>query len=426
MSPASMAALVLLAGSTGVPSPLRDQARNPADDASLAVPESVVAPFVPPSGSGSMPAPYTPGARQFLVQPGQAWQHLVAEFRPGDEVLLPSGFHLPQVIVGLRGSVRNPIYIRSRDRVQAAIACGGDGFVLRDAEHVVLENVLFLNPVHAALTVDSSRPGSPRPAGVELRRCSVRGTKGDAAQDAIRVRDVSGVRVTDARVEDWNDAAVELERCVGVRISRLLTAGEGRASRARGVSVRAGTRDVEVIESAFNGTVGAGVEVGSAAGSPAGEVGDPPRNVRIKGCIFNAPGTALRVGAADGLLLVRSTIYEPTGSMFDLPGGGPVSRVRIAECIGTWTTGALSRFSPHGAGVPASAITLGDNVWYSRELPEAWAAIGRPFGLEQVPQRTDLDPLIDPQTLRARNPAVAGFGAFDTEAAVPAMPPRAP
>ena len=376
------------------------------------VPESFVAPFAPPRQAGAMPLPYCEGARQFLVQPGQVWQHLVAEIRPGDEVVLPAGVHAPQVIVGLRGTLARPIYIRSRDPVQAAFQAAAPGLVLRDAEHVVVENLLFLNPVDAAITVDSSVTGAARPASVEIRHCSIRGTRGDGSQDAVRLRDVSGARVTAVSVEDWDDAAVEIESCVGVRVSRLMTSGEGKAARRRGVAVGSGSQDVLVAESAINGDARVGIEIGGGPRAVGGAT-QPPRGIRIKGVVINLPGTAIRVLEGDGILVGRCTFHEPSDAMFDLAATGPIGRVRIEGCLGDWVPGGLRTFSPHPAALDPASVTLAENLWYSRELPEAWSAIGEPFGTRQHPQRTDIDPDLDRTSLRPRNPAAAGFGVFD-------------
>ena len=93
-------------------------------------------PFVPEVGAdparggqstGALPPPYLPGARQFLIQPGQTWKHVLEDIRPGDEVVFPPGFHVPQEIDGLAGTRERPIILRSRDRVPAAVACGDFG-----------------------------------------------------------------------------------------------------------------------------------------------------------------------------------------------------------------------------------------------------------------------------------------------------------
>ncbi|MEY4942974.1 MAG: hypothetical protein RL254_1155, partial [Planctomycetota bacterium] len=78
-------------------------------------------PFVPTAGAqpaaggtkpGTMPPPYLEGASQFLVQPGQTWQHILADVKPGDEIIFPAGFHVAQVIEGLQGTREKPIFIR--------------------------------------------------------------------------------------------------------------------------------------------------------------------------------------------------------------------------------------------------------------------------------------------------------------------------
>jgi hypothetical protein len=241
----------------------------------------------------------------------------------------------------------------------------------------------------------------------------------------VRAKDCIGVRITGVHVEDWNDAAVDIDSCAGVRISRLMTSGEGKAARSRGIAIRGASSDVLVSECAINGDARVAVEVGSASGESTAAATVPPSNVRMKGLILNAPGTGVRIRAGEGVLLGRTTIHEPRDAVYEITGEGPVSRVVVERCLCAWTPGGLARFSPHGAVVDAAGVTLKENLWYSPELPEAWDLIGRPFGTERAPQRTDIDPRVDPKTLRAANPAANGFGAFDpSEAPPPAPVPR--
>ena len=128
-------------------------------------PSTVVPPpFVPTAGAqpaaggtkpGTMPPPYIEGASQFLVQPGQTWQHILADVKPGDEIIFPAGFHVAQVIDGLQGTREKPIFIRSRDRVPAAVACDGDGWVFRRPKHVVVEKPLALTLASADRMIEA-------------------------------------------------------------------------------------------------------------------------------------------------------------------------------------------------------------------------------------------------------------------------------
>jgi hypothetical protein len=359
-----------------------------------------------------MPAPYLEGARQFLVQPGQYWQHLVEDIQPGDEVVLPAGFHVPQVISGLRGTAGRPIYIRSRDRVPAAIAAAGGGLVLRDAEHVVVENLLFVNPDEAALTIEASMPGG-RAGAVTVRQCEVRGTRGGPDQDGIRVVRASGVSVVGLRVEGWQDAAIEVDSSHAVWIRAFVATGNapGEARRAI-VAVRGDSSDVLVTSGSFSGGAKVGMDIGAASGGAPGTADPVPSNVRAEFCVFDGVGTPLLVRAASGVLLSRCTVHEPTDAIYDVPGGAVARRIHVDRCLALWTPGSLRTFSPHGPDVPEDAVTLGSNVWFSIELPTAWEAIGRPFGTLQGEQRTDTDPNLVPGSLKPGNPAVAGFGAY--------------
>ena len=376
----------------------------PAPTATAATP---IAQFRPPESTGSLPRPYMEGARQFLVHPGQFWQHMVEDIRPGDEVVFPSGFQVSQVVSGLRGTRERPIYLRSRDNVPAAVAAAGGGLVLRDAEHVVIENLVFINPDEAALTVEPATADG-RVQGIVVRQCEVRGSRGGAEQDGIRIRRARDVRILGIRVEGWQDAALEIDSSDEVTIHSVVTAGLARGeARRAAIAVRGECTNVQVTSGAFSGEPKVGVDIGggSAAEAPV------PTIVRFEYCLFNAAATPLLVRGAHGVLLSHCTIWEPRDAMVSTPGPGPVTRVFVDRCIGAWVPGSLRAFSLHGPGVREADVVFGTNLWHSAELPTAWDAIGRPFGTQQGEQRTDIDPSLDPATLKPRNPAAAGFGA---------------
>lgn len=394
---------------------------------SVAAPATLVPPpFVPKVGaepasggqsSGAMPPPYVAGARQFLVQPGQTWKHLLADLEPGDEVIFPPGFHVPQVIDGLRGTAERPIFLRSRDRVPAAIVCDDEGWTLRRPQHVVIENLLFINPNSAALTIDGTASGpdsgsTPWRAEVTVRNCTVTSNRKDAGQDAFRVRNASDVRLDKLRVDGWNDAAVDLENARRVLVRALMAVPTDGMRSAVGVRVSGASGEISVTGCAFNKRIADGLVVGNAAaeGAPAPL---PVERMRIDRCIFEDPGCAVRIVNARDLVVSRATIVNPTRAVFEIPEDAvTVSEVLVEKCLGYWTPGMLARFSPHPDRMPADAVTLADNLWYSRELPEAWDVLGAPFGFQSSGQITHLDPGLDVQTLKPRNGEAIRYGAF--------------
>lgn len=425
---AALLAILPMAPLVGV---LHSQDPAPPARPSVAAPATLVPPpFVPQVGaeparggqsSGAMPPPYVPGARQFLVQPGQTWKHLLAELEPGDEVIFPPGFHVPQVIEGLRGTAERPIFLRSRDRVPAAIACEQDGWTLRRPQHVVIENLLFINPNSAALTIDGSGPESspgaaPWRAEVTVRNCTVTSNRKDAGQDAFRVRNASDVRLDKLRVDGWNDAAVDLENARRVLVRALMAVPTDGMRASVGVRVSGASGEVSVTGCAFNKRIADGLVVGTAAagGAPAPL---PVERMRIDRCIFEDPGCAVRIVNARDLVISRATVVNPTRAVYEIADDAvAVSEVLVEKCLGYWTPGMLARFSPHPDRIPATAVTLADNLWYSRELPEAWEVLGAPFGFQSSGQVTQLDPGIDVQTLRPRNGEAIRYGAFSIAA----------
>lgn len=408
------------------------------------VPEVGAMPQKPSGGDGKMPAPYIAGARQFLVQPTQAWVHIAREAKPGDEIILPKGFHISQVIEGLQGTREKPIFIRSRDAVPAGVVCEDTGWEFRRCSHLVIENILFMNPGKAAILVDGSPlpgapadsppakdDGTPWPAEITIRKCTIAGSRGPD-QDAILVRRCSDVRIDAVRVDGWNHAAVAAEDARRLLVRGLMMVPGERQKQSIGIAIRGASGEVSVTGCSFNRAIRTGVSVGTAArtAEDGTRTAPPPvERMRIDRCIFEETGTPLEIVNVRDLVLSRATIVNPTRAVYSIAAdAGSVEQVLIEKTIGFWFPGMLQAFSPHPGRYPASAVTLADNLWYSKELPTGWVVLGDPFGIQSVPQVTTIDPSIDATTLRAKNPDAVRFGAWSIAApgGTPATPGAGP
>lgn len=392
--------------------------------------------------SGAMPPPYLPDARQYLVQPGQTWQHIVPELKPGDEVIFPAGFHVPQVIEGLKGTRERPIILRSRDRVPAAVACEGEGWVFRRPEHVIVENILFLNPAGAAIVIDGrdagaagadtgadadTANGQPWKAEFTLRNCTVSGARAEPTQDAVRVSGCSDVRIDQVRVDGWNDAAVEIDSSRRVLVRALMLAPAPKMPQEFGVKVVGPSGEISVTGCAFNKVVRTGVSVGTPCpgGDPMAAL--PVDRMRIDRCVFENVGTALRVVNARDLVLSRATIVNPTDAIYAIPeDAGTVDQVLVEKSLAFWFPGTLQRFSPHPERMKPTSVTLADNLWYSLELPTAWEVLGAPFGYMSAPQVTSVDPGIESTSLKPRTAEALRYGAHSLAAPAGARPAENP
>lgn len=392
-------------------------------------PRTDAPPLRPNARPTPMPAPYFAGARQFLVQPGQNWGHLVPELKPGDELVFPAGFHVPQQVEGLRGTDERPIVLRSRDGIPAAVACGDFGWRFDRCSNLVIENVLFLNPGDAAVLIDGGGPAGQAPgdlprAAVTVRHCTVQGSRGGTSQDGVRVRAATHVTLEAMRFEGWQDAAIELEdvRFAAIRGPMLLP--QGGLPHARGIRATGRSAELSVTGGAFNRSIGTGIELGSE-----GREAWPVDRARIERCTFDSAGTSIVIRSARELAIEKCTILEPRDAVWSVPDdAGTVAAVTIDGCLADWTPGGLKRFSPVPDRIPATAFTLGDNLWFSAELPAAWEVLGQPVGFRRVPQVTDLNPEIDPRSLRPQNPEASRFGAaagLPSAPPLPAAPPAA-
>lgn len=387
-------------------------------------------PFLPNAGTvsipqaladRSLPKPYLPGARQFLVQPGQAWQYLVEDIAPGDEVVLAPGFHLAQTIVGLRGEPGRPVFIRSQGPVPAAVLCEGDGLVLRNPVHVVLENVLFIKPRAAALTIEGADgSGNPVKVDVTVRNSAVQGAAAPG-QDGILVRNATDVRIDGVRIDGWNDAAVEIQSSRRVVVRGLMAVPDAPTPPAAGIVVGGASSDVSITGCALNGPVKAAIRVGDRPdGAP---LGIPAERVRMDRCIVDGASTAVEFANVRDVVVSRMTIANPSGSLFAVADGcGTSFGIEIDRCLAAWQPGSLTHFLRRPPELRESSVRFGLNLWFSKELPEAWSAIGTPYGVITAAALTDVDPDLDPATLRPRNAAVGDFGAYGMAGAPEAVP----
>jgi hypothetical protein len=230
------------------------------------------------------------------------------------------------------------------------------------------------------------------------------------------------VRLDKLRVDGWNDAAVDLENARRVLVRALMAVPVDGMRSAVGVRVAGSSGEISVTGCAFNKRIADGVVVGS--GAPASL---PVERMRVDRCIFEDPGCAVRIANARDLVISRATVVNPTRAMYEIAEDAvSVSEVLVEKCLGYWTPGMLARFSPHPDRIPATAVTLADNLWYSRELPEAWDVLGAPFGYQSSGQVTQLDPGIDVQTLKPRNGEAIRYGAFSIASSSACLPHNTP
>jgi hypothetical protein len=377
---------------------------------------------------GKLPPPYHPGSTQWVVETGTSWRLFADKVKPGDEILFTAWFHIPQDFDGLEGTAERPIIIRSRDAQPAAIACEDFGFRFNRPRHVVVENLLFLNAVDAAIQVDGaplpgapadSPLGKPEPAGwnadVVIRNCTVAGTRALPSQDAIRLNNVQNVRVDSVRVDGWNDCALEMLNARRILVRGLMMVPLEKHMQARGIAVLGASADVSINASSFNKGLIDGITVGTAGlPDPNGTTAVPPaERVRVDRCVFDRVGNSIVIANVRDFTVNRITVVDPLRSIYCIPDdAGIVERVLIEKSLASWPPGKLAKFSPHPDRISPTGITLGDNLWFSAELPAAFEAIGAPFGYQAAAQVLDVNPLIDLTSMRPQSMDGIRYGAL--------------
>lgn len=408
-------------------------------------------PFVPNVGvnlqgagrpQGELPPAYFADATQWVVEPGTSWRLFADKVKPGDEILFTAWFHIPQDFDGLQGTAERPIFIRSRDAQPGGIACEGFGFRFNRPKHVVVENILFLNASDAGIQVDGSpiagaAPDAPlgkeEPAGwnaeMVIRNCTLAGTRTNAAHDAIRLRNVQNVRVDSIRVDGWNDSALEIESCRRILVRGLMMVPIEKFAQQRGIAILGPSADISINASSFNKGMKEGLVVGTA-GVPDrnGVTAVPPvQHSRIDRCLFDRVGDSVVIVNVRDFTVSRVTFVDPIKSIYSIPeDAGIVEGVLIEKALASWPPGKLAKFSPHPERIVPTSVTLGDNLWYSAELPDAFEVIGKPFGFQGAAQVFDVNPAIDLTTMRPQSMDGVRYGAMSIAATAKPAPDVGP
>jgi hypothetical protein len=381
-------------------------------------------------------------AATLTLAPGAPTAPLVASALPGDEIVLAPGRHVSLDFSALHGASDRPIIVRGAAPSQPAMVEGG-AFAIRldGARHVVVQDVACRGGSQAAILAENG--GSE---DIVLRRVIVVRTDGTSS-DSVRLVGAIGLRIENCHLERAgapDGAGLRLRDCAGVGVADTRFVGAIPAQGAA-IAIEGRSRDILVGRCRVEGGVRIGVLLrgstpsdGAAsaadATAPASEAAPPADGARsaapparvahvvVSRCVFLQCAAAWSIDRADDVLIERCTVSEPDGVALVVSADvGALAPVVLRGNLIHWLPNQLRRFADAPPDLPARALRLDENLWWSADLPEALPLYGPFPGDVAAPQIVNVDPRLgdDQQPLAdaaLRFGALAGSGA----------PPRTP
>jgi hypothetical protein len=358
------------------------------------------------------------GAAQFLVGPGENWQHLAGKVNPGDEIILMPGRHRWANLPRLAGTAQRPVVIRALSTEKpAVIAAEREGLRLSGPQHVVVRDLTISGAAINGITVrppEGHAADAPFLANLRLENLTVLETGPEGRRHGIQIVGCSGVVIVGCAIEGWGGAAIDLVRAAEVRIEGCTLKGRVGFGQRCGIHVRAGTRDVQVSDCLLADPGACGLAIGGHDDPPLWTIGlehggeapaPPPRHlasrVRAKRCVIRGGASAVALMAAQDVDLRNLTIVRPRQFALTVDPGDPDPAALPSEGIVfesnliTWLAGDVQRLVQTGARFQPGGLILGGNLWWSPEPPEVRAALAA-FPVEpRGAQVGDLDPQLD-------------------------------
>ncbi len=388
-------------------------------------------------------------AEQYVVQAGREWASLAPKLKPGDEIVLARGTHLPASFHGLSGSPFAPIVIRSSAPDQLAeIAADREAIKLVDCRHVRIERIAVRHARRAGILIESSSPGAS--LDLAISDVLVVGAKGLAEESGLVARGVRDIGIRRSRFENCVGCGILIDDCEGVTISQVQIASRTDLTPACAIRLSGRVWSTLIERSQIAGPISTVLDIGRSestlhAPSPAasGEAEPPTPSDAPADAPATTGGTAatpieplvrflvvsnVRISGAHRLFSVGSAAdttirnvthrdaHEEVYRIAAPPGKRPPARLRLSECLVTWSPGALRQLGGVDSAAEPRGLVLGPNLWWSSELPAALPLLGptdNPFpGTIESAQILDVEPKFDARS-RMITPEAERFGAED-------------
>ena len=351
------------------------------------------------------------------AKPGDNLALIAAKAKPGDEIVLAAGVYSSTTLTNIRGEAGKLITIRGPKGQPffAEFDAKNTAYALRleQCAFIQVQDLIMWDATDAALDVKTLGPKSEQ---VMLRNIGFgfRNTSRDSI--GIRVSGVRGLTIDQCRVNGVTGAAVHIEHTEQAIISALDCSPRAKSPQQVGIVVAGPSQDVIITRCVFRWgvktTLSIGVQYDSAEILEAIPLVNRCTVTEVRA---DAPSCFLELGSVTGLKVSQSSVLDAQGKLYSItapPKDRPGVEGNLDHLLFTWTPGFLKQFASVDEKVDASKLTLGANLFWSEELPQAMKILGTMPGSLLSPQITNVDPKIDTRGV-ATNSAARGFGLTD-------------
>lgn len=346
------------------------------------------------------------------VHPGDEWSALIDRVRPGDEIVLLEGEHVPASFTGLRGEPNRPIVIRpAKPGALASIKPGREAIKFVDCAHVRIERIEVRDARRAGFLVEATAPGGSRDIG--FSDVLVVGVKGLAEQAGVVVRDAAEVGVRRSRFENCVGAGILVENSDGVTIEQVQVIARRQSPMQAGIEFAGRCDRPSVLRASISGAVETAFAIGLRAPVQAGAAAQPEtaepetaapqvRQLTIVDSRSRGSARAIDFGSCEECLVRNSSFIDTREEVHRVslpPKGHRAGTLRLRDNLVAWSPGVLRRLAFVVDGSDPSHVEFGPNLWWSEELPAALPRLGVEgtvfTGTIATPQTLDLNPVLD-------------------------------
>ncbi|MSR40774.1 MAG: hypothetical protein EXS10_02600 [Phycisphaerales bacterium] len=355
-------------------------------------------------------------AEVLAVKPGDNLALIASKAKPGDLIELAAGVYNATTLAEIRGEAGKPITLRGPKGEFFAEFDAKDGpYALRlnQCTFVTVENLILWDARDAALDVQTLGPKSEQ---IMLRNIGIgfRNTSRDSI--GIRVSGVRGLTIDKCRVNGVGGSGVCLDEVEQAIVSALDCHPRTKMPQQNGIVVGGPSKDVIITRCVFRYgiktifSLGVRYEVSEI-------LDDIPIVERCTVTEIRADACSrfLELGSVIGLSVEHCSVLDVQGELFSLispPKGRPGVEGKIDHLLFTWTPGFLRVFATVEGGADATKLSMGSNIYWSAELPQAMKVLGTIPGTHVSPQITNVDPKIDERGV-ATAAAAIGYGITD-------------
>jgi hypothetical protein len=370
-------------------------------------------------------------AAQHIVRAGTDWSLLDEKLRPGDEIVLLPGEHRSVTLDAARGTVDQPIIIRSVDPEHiAVIKADLYGIRMRNPKHVELRDLTIASAKINGITIEGRPKGGDGTAGdsgyVRMRNVSVVNTGPQGLRHAIDIEHVNNVTIENCRISGWAGSGIEIVGSTNVSLRDVRFSAKENFTQLSGVRIRAGSERVFIdrctfVDAGDQGVcIGAKSELNEFRTAPPDDAAEgtlfEAAHVQVTRCIFVRGQSAVAFINCRNASVRNCTIVRPQRAVFSIRNEQDDARFSgtrqssIGSNLIAWKPGDIEMLTHLAGGADVSGISLEQNLWWSTDLPEALEKLGPFPGVSQFPQMTNVDPKLDDELL-PRNQQAELFGA---------------